>query len=93
MRYEDFYRPSIEAPEAFRAEQSQAVHWHVAPKKILDYSNPPFRKWFVGSETNLGYNAVDRHLEERADQLALVAISTETNLTREVSYRGLHRVK
>ncbi|MCC7248920.1 MAG: AMP-binding protein, partial [Lysobacter sp.] len=91
MRYEDVYRRSIEEPEAFWAEQAQAIHWHKAPQTILQYDTPPFRRWFDGGETNLCYNAVDRHLAERADQLALVAISTETNITREISYRELHR--
>jgi propionyl-CoA synthetase len=91
MRYEELYRQSIDEPEAFWAEQSKAIHWHVEPQKILDYSNPPFRRWFVGGQTNLCYNAVDRHLAERADQLALVAVSSETNITREITYRELHR--
>ncbi|QDH69509.1 propionate--CoA ligase [Marilutibacter alkalisoli] len=91
MRYEDFYQRSIDDPEGFWAEQAKAIHWQTPPQRILDYSDPPFRKWFAGGTTNLCYNAVDRHLEERGDQLALVAISTETNVTREVSYRELHR--
>jgi propionyl-CoA synthetase len=91
MRYEDEYRRSIEDPEGFWAEQAKAIHWHVPPAKILDYDNPPFRSWFVGGQTNLCYNAVDRHLDARGDQLALVAISTETNLTREITYRELYR--
>ncbi len=91
MRYEDFYRQSIDEPEAFWAEQAKAIHWHVQPQQILDYSNPPFRRWFVGGQTNLCYNAVDRHLAERGDQLALVAASSETSVTREISYRELYR--
>ncbi|WP_066097590.1 propionate--CoA ligase [Xanthomonas massiliensis] len=91
MRYEEVYRRSIEQPEAFWAEQARAIYWHKPPQQILDYSNPPFRKWFVGGETNLCYNAVDRHLAERADQLALVAVSTETDVTREITYRELYR--
>ena len=91
MGYEETYRRSVEEPEAFWAEQAEAIHWHKVPEKILDYSNPPFRKWFVGGETNLCYNAVDRHLEERGDQLALVGYSTETDSVRELSYRELHR--
>ena len=91
MRYEDVYRRSVEEPEAFWAEQAKAIHWHKAPGKILDYSSPPFRKWFAGGETNLCYNAVDRHLEERGEQLALVGYSTETDSVRELSYRELHR--
>jgi propionyl-CoA synthetase len=89
--YEAFHRRSIEQPEAFWAEQAQAIHWHKPPQQILDYSRPPFRRWFVGGETNLCYNAVDRHLQARGEQAALIAISSETGSTREVSYAELHR--
>ena len=91
MRYEDFHRRSIDEPEAFWAEQARAIHWHRPPDAILDDSNPPFRKWFVGGLTNLCYTAGDRHVESRGDQLALVAISSETGTTRELSYRELLR--
>lgn len=91
MGYEAEYRRSVEQPEEFWAEQAKAIHWHKPPQKILDYYQPPFRKWFSGGETNLCYNAVDRHLAERPDQLALVAISTETDVTREITYRELYR--
>ncbi|GAA0888575.1 propionate--CoA ligase [Rhodanobacter soli] len=91
MRYEDFYRQSIDEPEQFWAEQARLIHWHTPPQQILDQSNPPFRRWFVGGTTNLCYNAVDRHLAKRAEQLALVAVSSETDITREFTYRQLHR--
>ncbi|MDE1894577.1 MAG: propionate--CoA ligase [Xanthomonadaceae bacterium] len=90
MNYDEFYRRSIDQPELFWAEQARLIHWDTPPQQILDQSHPPFRRWFVGGTTNLCYNAVDRHLAERADQLALVAISTETGITREFSYRQLH---
>ncbi|WP_426689880.1 propionate--CoA ligase [Rhodanobacter ginsengiterrae] len=91
MRYEEFYRQSIDEPELFWAEQARRIHWDTPPLQILDQSNPPFRRWFVGGTTNLCYNAVDRHLAERGEQLALVAISSETGVTREFTYRHLHR--
>ncbi|RDS80282.1 propionate--CoA ligase [Dyella psychrodurans] len=91
MRYEDFYRQSIEQPELFWCEQARRIHWDTPPQKILDQSHPPFRRWFVGGTTNLCFNAVDRHLDERGDQVALVAVSTETGTARELSYRELHR--
>ena len=91
MRYEEFYRQSIDEPEQFWAEQARLIHWDTPPRQILDQSNPPFRRWFVGGTTNLCYNAVDRHLAERAEQLALVAVSSETDITREFTYRQLHR--
>ncbi len=87
--YEDNYRHSIENPEQFWAEQANLIYWHKAPRQILD-SKPPFRSWFVGGETNLCYNAVDRHVKDRSDQLALVAISTETDTVREFTYLQLY---
>jgi propionyl-CoA synthetase len=91
MLYEEFYRQSVDEPERFWAEQARLIHWETPPQQILDRSNPPFRRWFVGGTTNLCHNAVDRHLAERGEQLALVAISSETDTTREISYRVLYR--
>ncbi|MDE3073326.1 MAG: propionate--CoA ligase [Pseudomonadota bacterium] len=91
MRYEEFYRQSVDEPEQFWGEQARLIHWHTPPRQILDQSNPPFRRWFVGGTTNLCYNAVDRHLAERGEQLALVAVSSETGSTQEISYRVLYR--
>ncbi|HEU4662673.1 MAG TPA: propionate--CoA ligase [Dokdonella sp.] len=91
MDYETLYRRSIEEPEAFWAEQAEAIHWQRPYARVLEYERPPFRRWFAGGETNLCYNAVDRHLAGRGDQLALAAISTETGQRRHFSYRELHR--
>ncbi|MEO7324846.1 MAG: propionate--CoA ligase [Dokdonella sp.] len=91
MSYEVLYRQSIEQPEAFWAEQAKAIHWHRPPQQVLDYSDPPFCRWFVGGETNLCYNAVDRHLGERGDQLALAVISTENGKRMHYTYAQLHR--
>lgn len=91
MNYEAFYRQSVEEPERFWGEQARLIHWDTPPQQILDASHPPFRQWFVGGTTNLCFNAVDRHLAERGEQLALVAISTETDSTQEITYRVLYR--
>ena len=61
-----------------------------AIRAVLDYSRPPFAKWFVGGQTNLCYNAVDRHLPARGEQKALVYISTETGEQRSFTFRELH---
>ncbi len=91
MNYEEFYRRSIDDPQGFWGEQAGLIDWHKPPQQVRDYSNPPFCKWFVGGETNLCHNAIDRHLGSRANQTALVYISTETNETATYTYAELHR--
>jgi propionyl-CoA synthetase len=90
MNYQDFHRRSIEQPEAFWGEQAELIDWHKPFTNVLDYSRPPFTKWFVGGETNLCYNSVDRHLAERGDQHALIFISTETNEEKVYTFKQLH---
>ncbi len=87
--YADFYRRSIDDRDGFWREQAQLVDWHVEPQQICDYDRPPFAKWFVGGQTNLCHNAVDRHLKDRADQPALIFVSTETDQEKVYSFREL----
>ena len=88
--YAKFYRQSIDQRDDFWATQARLIDWQTPPEQVCDYSNPPFARWFVGGTTNLCHNAVDRHLAERADQAALIAISTETDTERSYSFRELH---
>ena len=88
--YKDFHQRSIKDRDGFWAEQAELVDWHTPPQQICDYSNPPFAKWFVGGTTNLCHNAVDRHVKDRADQAALIFVSTETNIEKVYSFRELH---
>ncbi|MFM2239013.1 MAG: hypothetical protein RJA69_387 [Pseudomonadota bacterium] len=87
--YADFYRRSIDDRDGFWREQAQLVDWHVEPQQICDYDRPPFAKWFVGGQTNLCHNAIDRHLKDRADQPALIFVSTETDQEKVYSFREL----
>src|SRR3990170_5474779 len=89
--YESFYRRSLADREGFWAEQAELIDWHRRWDQVLDYSRPPFARWFAGGQTNLCHNAVDRHLDGRAEQPALTWISTETGGTASFSYRELHR--
>ena len=88
--YKAFHRRSIQDREGFWAEQAQLIHWQKPFERVLDFDRPPFAKWFVGGQTNLCYNAVDRHLAARGDQNALVYISTETGQEKSYTYRDLH---
>jgi propionyl-CoA synthetase len=78
MNHDDFYRKSIEQPDAFWSDEAKRIDWHKPFDKVCDYSRPPFAKWFVGGETNLCHNAVDRWVQKQGDSPALIAITTET---------------
>ncbi len=73
-----FYQKSINDPDAFWTEQAKRIDWHKPFEQVCDYSRPPFAKWFIGGETNLCHNAVDRWAKTQGDQPALIAITTET---------------
>jgi len=89
-RYSEFHQRSISDRDGFWAEQAQAIEWHRPFDQVCDYGNPPFARWFVGGQTNLCHNAVDRHLKDRAEGNALIFVSTETGEERIYSFRELH---
>ncbi len=91
MNYAKFHKHSISHRADFWREQSALVDWHVPPQDICDYAHPPFVKWFKDGQTNLCFNAVDRHLKDRAHQNALISVSSETGLERTYSFAELSR--
>lgn len=86
MNYPDFHKQSITEPQTFWAEEAKRIDWHTPYSQVLDYSHPPFAKWFVGGTTNLCHNAVDRWVATQGNQPALIAISTETNTEKTYSF-------
>jgi propionyl-CoA synthetase len=89
--YQEFHARSINDPAGFWSEQSTLVDWHTPFTQVLEYSRPPFARWFVGGRTNLCHNAVDRHLESQGDAAALIYVSTETGEEKTYTFRQLHR--
>ncbi|MEO3823122.1 acetate--CoA ligase [Actinomadura sp. B10D3] len=59
----DAYEKADEDRLGFWAEQADRLTWTKRWDDVLDWSNPPFAKWFVGGELNVAYNCVDRHVE------------------------------
>ncbi len=74
-----FHQESLDDPDAFWSREARRIAWHRPFTQTLDYSRPPFARWFVGGQTNLCHNAVDRHAESRPDARALVFVSSETD--------------
>jgi propionyl-CoA synthetase len=86
-----FHAHSLQERESFWANEARRIEWHRPPQHILDYSRPPFARWFADGLTNLCHNAIDRHLATRRDQAALIYVSTETGEERTISYGELHQ--
>ncbi len=96
MNYEAFYRKSIDDPEGFWTEEAKRIDWNKPFERVVDYDRPPFAKWFVGGETNLCHNAVDRWAQKQGDATALIAITTEqtpdgTPVEQTWTFRELQR--
>ncbi|GGF11235.1 acetate--CoA ligase [Williamsia phyllosphaerae] len=74
---------------AFWAEQAKRLHWHTPFQQVLDWSDAPVAKWFVGGELNVAYNCVDRHVAEgRGDQVA-IHWEGEPGDSRDLTYSDL----
>ncbi|GMQ87450.1 MAG: acetate--CoA ligase [Gammaproteobacteria bacterium] len=92
-RYQAMYQHSVDDPEAFWAEQAKHfVSWYKPWNKVLewDFQEGSIR-WFEGAELNVSYNCVDRHLETRADQTAIIWEGDNPAEDKKISYRELHR--
>ncbi len=89
-RYAEFHRRSLVDRDAFWREQAALIDWKSPFTTVCDASRPPFARWFVGGTTNLCHNAVDRHLAARAEQRALIYVSTETDQERVYTFAELH---
>lgn len=89
--YTAMYKRSLEDPELFWADQAEELDWYEKWEQVLDDSNPPFFKWFVGGKTNIIQNALDRHVKTfRKNKLALIW-EGEPGDVRTFSYFALNR--
>lgn len=89
--YRERYEQSIRDPESFWAGVAGELHWFKKWDKVLDESDKPFFKWFVGGKTNLCYNSVDRHLNGPRANKAAIIWEGEPGDERVLTYRDLHR--
>ena len=89
-RYAETYRHSIENPESFWGDEAKVIEWKEPFTRVLDDSRAPLLRWFVDGTTNICHNALDRHLDTRGEQTALIYLSSETNTETIYSYRELH---
>ncbi|MBL1093541.1 MULTISPECIES: acetate--CoA ligase [Streptomyces] len=75
----------------FWAEQARRLSWETEPTQTLDWSNPPFAKWFADGKLNVAYNCVDRHVENGLGDRVAVHFEGEPGDSRSLTYAELQR--
>ncbi|HSW28809.1 MAG TPA: acetate--CoA ligase [Longimicrobiales bacterium] len=94
-QYKKMYERSIKDPDGFWGEIASEFHWFKKWDKVRDYNfdrreGKIHIEWFAGGKTNITYNALDRHLATRGDQVAIIWEGNEPNETRKITYKELH---
>mgnify|MGYP006074494027 FL=1 len=93
--YEKLYKESIENPESFWAEQAKCIDWFTpfsknSIKKVNFSKNNLEIKWFYDGKLNISYNCIDRHLEKKGDQTAIIWEGDDPQESKHISYKELH---
>ena len=83
------YDEAEQDPEGFWAQQAEDLHWFQKWDQVLDWSNPPFAKWFLGGKLNVSYNCLDRHVEAGLGDRVAFHWRGEEGEERDVSYAEL----
>lgn len=93
-KYKAMYERSVKDPEGFWAEQAKEfLTWSKPWSKVSDWSYDAsnlYIKWFIGGKLNVSYNCLDRHLEKRGNQIAILWEGDDPKDDRRLTYRELH---
>lgn len=90
--YRQLYDKAKADPLAFWAELAEKeLHWFQPWDQVLDWSNPPFARWFVNGKTNIAYNCLDRHLENGKRHKPAIIWEGEPGDSKTLTYEELHR--
>lgn len=90
IKDEKIYSRARRNPEKFWEGFAKELHWFKKWKKTSEWK-PPFSKWFVGGETNISYNCIDRHLETPRKNKAAIIWEAEDGEVKTFTYNDLHR--
>jgi acetyl-CoA synthetase len=85
----DAYERAAEDRLGYWEQQARRLTWAKEWEQTLDWSNPPFAKWFVGGELNIAYNCVDRHVEAGKGDKVAIHWEGEPGDTRTITYADL----
>ncbi len=91
--YDEMYRRSVEDPEGFWGEHGKRIDWFKPYTKVQDVSyakDDLHVRWYYDGTTNAAYNCLDRHLEKRGDQTAIIWEGDDPSESKHISYRELY---
>ena len=89
--YLKMYQESVEDPVGFWDKQADRLDWFKKWDRTLDWDyNKAYIRWYEGGKLNVSHNCLDRHLEARGDQNALIWESDDPNVDRSFTYKQLH---
>jgi len=93
-KYKEMYERSVKDPDGFWLEQAKTLDWIKSPAKAGNWSFQPGNisiKWFEDGVLNAAYNCIDRHLEKRGDQVAIIFEGDDPGVSKKITYRQLHQ--
>ncbi|WP_179353639.1 AMP-binding protein [Winogradskyella vidalii] len=91
MKYQEFYKKSIQKPEVFWENQANNIDWFKFPKTIVSKDQYDYNQWFEDGELNLSYLCIDKHIKEGyGEQNAIVYDSPVTNTKQQITFNKLH---
>jgi acetyl-CoA synthetase len=94
-QYKEMYDESVKDPDKFWGKLAEDFHWYKKWDKVQSFNydrrnGKIFLEWFKGAKTNITVNALDRHLEKRGDQVAIIWEGNEPSESRKLTYRELY---
>jgi len=94
QQYQEMYQRSIDDPQGFWGEQAEKfISWYKPWDKVMDWSfeqDNLYIKWFEGGKLNVTYNCIDRHLDSRGDQVAIIWEGDDPKVDKKITYKELH---
>src|SRR5689334_744588 len=90
LRDPAIYEEAARDPLGWWTRQAEDLHWFSKWDQVLDDSNPPFYKWFVGGKLNVSYNCLDRHVEAGNGDRVALHWRGEEGEERDLTYADLH---
>ncbi len=91
-KYQEWYKQSIEDPDTFWGEHGKRIDWFKPYSKVKNtsFDGDVSIRWFEDGVTNISYNCIDRHLEKRGDQVAIIWEGDNPYIDKKITYRELH---